>query len=306
MKTTTHLLNSKLLLLLFFSTWLGYSQSVATYTVTFNSVWNSTDHGTLPGNAHWSRLVGANHNNTVSFVGLGQIATEGIEDVAEKGQNDEFESEVNTEIANGTTEQYIEGSSLGSATGNITLNNLQVSEDYPLLTLVSMIAPSPDWMIMVSNLELRENGQWKTAITLDLYPIDAGTDSGTSYTASNDDTDPQEPIFTIQNMYGFNDQKIGTLTVTLQEVLSVDNFNTEEATLEIFPNPVTDGFANFSTNKHRLKSITLYNVLGKQVLHQALNTTQTTLQLEALNAGIYIANISLDNNLDIRKRLIIK
>ena len=306
MKTITRQLKIKLLALLFSLPFIGISQSTATYTVTFNSVWNSTDHGTLPSNAHWSKLVGVNHNNSVSFVGLGQIATEGIEKVAEKGENEIFESEVNAEITNGNAEQYIDGNSLSTATGNITISALQVSESYPLLTLVSMIAPSPDWMIMVNSLDLRENGQWKTSITVDLYPIDAGTDSGTSYTAGNIDTDPQVPISVIQNMYGFNDQKIGTLTVILDDVLSVNTFNTPEESLSVFPNPNENGKLFLNSRNHIMKSVTLYNVLGKKVYSTPINTTSIDLDLDQLNAGIYIADIAFEDQTRVTKRIVFK
>lgn len=306
MKNITKQLKTKLLILAFTIPLFAISQTTASYTVTFNSVWNSTDHGSLPPNAHWSKLVGVNHNNTVSFVGLGEIATEGIEKVAEKGENDIFESEVNAEITNGNAQQYIDGNSLSTATGNVTITNLQVSEDFPLLTLVSMIAPSPDWMIMASNVNLRENNQWKTSITIDLYPTDAGTDSGTSYTAGNIDTNPQVPIFRIQNMYGFNDQKIGTMTITLNEVLSVNDFLITENSLQIFPNPSTNGKVFFNSKHQEIQSISFYNVLGKRVDSKTVNSKAIDFNLNHLNSGIYIAKIKLSDNTELVKRILLK
>jgi hypothetical protein len=306
MNNITRSLKLKFLTLLFSLPLLSISQSTATYTVTFNSIWNSTDHGTLPGNAHWSKLVGVNHNNNISFVGLGQIATAGIKKVAEKGENDIFESEVNAEISNGNAEQYIDGNSLSTATGNVILNNLQISENYPLLTLVSMIAPSPDWMIMADNINLRENNQWKTSITLDLYPTDAGTDSGTSYTAGNIVTNPQVPISIIQNMYGFNDQKIGTITITLNEALSASDFSTTETTLQVFPNPSIDGKVGFNSKLQNIQSITFYNVLGKKVDSRLVNSKTTETHLNHLDSGVYIAKITLFDNTEVVKRIVLK
>ncbi|MCZ6595238.1 MAG: hypothetical protein O6943_10045, partial [Bacteroidetes bacterium] len=47
----------------------SFAQSEATYSVTFTSNWTQTAHphssGNLPGNAHWSKLVGATHNDQV-------------------------------------------------------------------------------------------------------------------------------------------------------------------------------------------------------------------------------------------------
>ena len=183
MKNTTLLSKTYFLIYFFTISTSCLSQSVAIYDITFTSVWNTTDHGTLPGGAHWSKLVGANHNGNVSFLQMGQMATSGIEDIAEKGNNDEFrDNEVNPTIPT-DTQQYINGSSLGSATGTIMISNLAVSEDFPLLTLVSMIAPSPDWMIAVNGINLRDGGNWKPLMTIDLFPYDAGTDNGTDYTS---------------------------------------------------------------------------------------------------------------------------
>ena len=45
-----------------------------------------------------------------------------------------------------------------------------------------MIDPSPDWIVGVSGLELcLENCTWVEHKVLNLYPWDAGTDSGPTY-----------------------------------------------------------------------------------------------------------------------------
>lgn len=50
------------------------------------------------------------------------------------------------------------------------------------MSFVSMIDPSPDWFVGVSRLELcLENGSWVESKVLDLFPWDAGTDSGPTY-----------------------------------------------------------------------------------------------------------------------------
>lgn len=55
-----------------------------------------------------------------------------------------------------------------------------------LVSLAAKLAPSPDWFVGVSALELcNVNCTWRTSITLPLYPYDAGTDSGISYTVRN-------------------------------------------------------------------------------------------------------------------------
>lgn len=58
-----------------------------------------------------------------------------------------------------------------------------------------MIYPSPDWFVGVSGLELcLSNGSWIEQKNLNLYPHDAGTDSGPTYISPDQPTIPKEPI----------------------------------------------------------------------------------------------------------------
>ncbi|WP_250434230.1 T9SS type A sorting domain-containing protein [Hanstruepera flava] len=302
MKITTLLYS----ILAFIITNITYSQSIATYDIIFTSSWNSTDHGTLPTNAHWSRLVGANHNSNVTFLEMGQLATQGIEDVAELGDNTVFMAiEVEQAINNGNAEQYINGSSLAHATGTIEIMALEVSEDYPLLTLVSMIAPSPDWMIAISGINLRANDSWRTTISIDLYPYDAGTDDGVNYTSANADSNPQGVITSLVNISPFNDQKIGTLTISLQDVLGVEEFQSES--VKLFPNPTTTNFNIASAPNNVVTETTIYNVLGKQILKVAntKNNKLQTINVANLKKGVYLVNMKFKNEESVLKKIII-
>lgn len=50
------------------------------------------------------------------------------------------------------------------------------------MSMVSMIDPSPDWIVGVSSLELcLRNCTWIESKVLNLYPWDIGTDDGVSY-----------------------------------------------------------------------------------------------------------------------------
>ena len=192
------------------------SQETAQYKITFTSIWSNETHPwpNFPAGAHFSRLVGATHNQSVTFWERGGIATDGIENMAESGNNTNLKAEVDAAILAGTTEQYLAGSGLGSATGTIILDSVDVQQDYPLVTLVTMIAPSPDWFVGVSAVSLRENGEWVSSKEITLFPYDAGTDDGVDYGSPNADTVPAEPMVSISGEAPFSDQPIGTLTFT--------------------------------------------------------------------------------------------
>ena len=88
-----------------------------------------------------------------------------------------------------------------------------------LVTIVTMIAPSPDWFIGVTSLNLFENDSFVDEKTVILYAYDAGTDSGINYTSPNEVTEPPIPIFEIEGYPFFYDEALiplGTFTFILQ------------------------------------------------------------------------------------------
>lgn len=68
----------------------------ATYQVTFEGTWTTAaTPGGVPGSAHFTTLIGATHNDSVTFWEAGGTATQGIESVAEIGGTSTFKSEIN-------------------------------------------------------------------------------------------------------------------------------------------------------------------------------------------------------------------
>ncbi|WP_242133179.1 T9SS type A sorting domain-containing protein [Aestuariivivens marinum] len=272
-------------------------QSFAVYNFTITSTWNETDHTSIPNNAHWSDLVGATHNVINEFLEEGQPASIGIKNVAELGSNTNFENEVNVAIASNRANQWLqEPFTPHAAISSATLTNVQVNENYPLLTLVSMVAPSPDWFIMINSLNLRNetNTNWKPSFSTDVYAFDAGTDDGIDYESNNMASNPPVGIFKI-NGPPFNGNVIGTLTVSLQSVLDVkeDTFQN----LSIYPNP-SDGKVTISHSQNiTFKDIEVFNVIGKLIktYNHIKPANIIKLDLSQLNKGIYILRLNTIN-----------
>ena len=167
---------------------------VARYVVTFQSDWSPATHPTdWPDDAHYSGLIGGTHSSRVTFWQDGQLASPGIQLMAEKGRKSPLDQEVLAAIAAGNAEFVLSGDALSGSPRSVSLE-FDVSVKFPLVTLVTMVAPSPDWFVGVSGLSLLPNGQWTNEITATLFPWDAGTDSGTTYAAENVATVPAEPI----------------------------------------------------------------------------------------------------------------
>ena len=169
------------------------SDFTARYQVAFNATWSQATHPTnWPANAHWSGLVGGTHNDAVHFFRVGETASEGIRLMAERGQQATLLSEIAPAITNGTAQLQLAGGSIGTSPGSVGLAFPQpMRRDFPLVTLVSMIAPSPDWFVGVDSLNLIEDGRWVTNKVVTLYGMDAGTDSGVSYASPDQVTVPR-------------------------------------------------------------------------------------------------------------------
>ena len=73
---------------------------------------------------------------------------------------------------------------------------ITAKDKYSKVSVIAMIAPSPDWFVGVDSVELCGNdGKWKDNVAaIDLPAWDAGTDSGTMFQAENMATNPQDVI----------------------------------------------------------------------------------------------------------------
>lgn len=56
------------------------------------------------------------------------------------------------------------------------------------------IIPSPDWFVGASGLNLCSNGKWRKKAIMKLFPIDAGTDQGLTFTSPNWPSYPPKKI----------------------------------------------------------------------------------------------------------------
>jgi len=186
----------------------------AHYRVTFEATWTAETHPVdYPPGPHFSGLVGGTHDGTVDFWEPGQVASLGIKRMAEWGSQAELAAEVEAAIATGSADSVVTSAVLWDVPGSVS-TTFTATTGHPLITLVAMIAPSPDWFVGVDGLDLLAGGDWAGDLVVDLYAWDAGTDSGPSYTSGDQPTAPPVPIFAIEG-YPFEDGvPLGTLTFT--------------------------------------------------------------------------------------------
>lgn len=79
------------------------------------------------------------------------------------------------------------------------------------------------------------------------------------------------------------------IDTTIAGLLSV-NQNNAIAGLKMYPNPVTNGILNISTEANAERAVVIYDMVGKQVF--ATTTSETAINVAGLNAGLYIVKIT--------------
>ena len=208
------------------------SQNV-TYDVRFQGNWTtaSTPGGVVSG-AHFTTLIGGVHGSGVTFWQSGGKASAGVELVAELGSTGTFRSEVQASAHTlNVIQEGVSGGGTGTASFSITAN-----KTHPLVTLLSMIGPSPDWFVGISGLSLLDGSdQWRTSIVMDLFPYDAGTEDGTEFSLGNPATNPQGTITSIRGTGKFSNVRMARLTFTLRQPPA------PTVSLSASPNPVNEG-----------------------------------------------------------------
>ena len=188
----------------------------ATYRVTFDAVWSAATHpNDFPPGPHFSGLIGATHGVGASFWQPGALASPGIESMAEAGSKSPLTAEIDAAIQNGTAGFVISGGGISPSPGAVSVT-FTISPSHSRVTLVSMIAPSPDWFVGVTGLDLIENGSWVQNKSIDLPPYDAGTDDGVSFVSPNAESTPHAPIQQITVAPFSSGVPLGTFTFVRQ------------------------------------------------------------------------------------------
>jgi len=175
------------------------------YTVAFQGNWTEDNHpGAWVSNAHFSPPVAVVHNEEYALYTVGEKASEGVEQVAEIGATTDLTNELQVAQGKGTVGDYDQGNALFNKGQGITTMEVSACSKFPLVSVITMIAPSPDWFTGVNAFSLcdTESGQWETSAFISVYPYDAGTDSGADFNSANDNTSPAEPVTAMGQVYG--------------------------------------------------------------------------------------------------------
>jgi hypothetical protein len=131
----------------------------------------------------------------------GGRASKGLTQVAKWGSPRMLESELKAESKHIRTIIKARGLWHPNVNGK-TFAIFRTDSKNHLVSLVSMLGPSPDWIVGVSALEMcQANCTWLDRKDIFLYPWDAGVDSGISYESQDQPTSPNQPIQRITSQH---------------------------------------------------------------------------------------------------------
>ncbi len=120
------------------------------------------------------------------------------------------------------------------------------------------------------------------------------------------------PATAFANLGGFmfrQDGATNTPTITADELridstpnFTLGNQSNEITGLRIYPNPVSNGTLFIETSANAEKTVTVFDVLGKQVLNTT--TSDNAINVASLHTGVYIVNITEEGKTASRKLVI--
>jgi hypothetical protein len=162
----------------------------AVYRVTLHLTWSTQTHpSTLPPGWHTSPAVLASHTDDGDMFAVGGFASGGIEAMAERGATSVLRNELD---ADPTVHQVDIGNRVDqSGTDTLVVTATRTAGK---LSLVSMLAPSPDWFVGFADVEVFGAAGWVESLTFDLGAYDSGTDSGSRFVSGNVDTQPRQRV----------------------------------------------------------------------------------------------------------------
>ena len=206
---------------------------IAQYDFNFMGKWSPSSHPLhYPGHStHWSNVIGATHSGNYVMFREGQIAQPGIIKMAEEGYVGTMERQLRVDQSNNQVETILKTRAQWPAyqPGQTRLNGQIISSrEHGYFSFTTMIGPSPDWFLGVDSINLCNESQcrWRTEISEELFPLDAGSDAGISYLSSNKPLLTNQPVTKLvmnsnpQSPFSVAIQPFGSFKLKLSEVRS--------------------------------------------------------------------------------------
>ncbi|XP_048513643.1 uncharacterized protein LOC105685150 [Athalia rosae] len=194
--------------------------------------------------AQFGKLIGRTHDSSYTLYRLGERLSQGARQYVETGRADGLDA--GGESPN-TLHSFVgppvpqgEGTSIGRAF---------LDGNHTRISVMARINPSPDWFVGVDAFQLCVEGNWVDTVTVELDPLDGGTDNGFTFTAANWPTQPQGVAYRITSRYPAHPAgsfyypnlprlpPLATLTFTkLREYTLTEKYHEDDVEMEFISN----------------------------------------------------------------------
>jgi spondin-2 len=121
---------------------------------------------------------------------LNDMASAAVRQFTETGKTDKLDSG-NTKNLSIFDEFMIPNIPTGDGVGSAMLF---LDNEHSFVSMLTKLIPSPDWFIGVDSVNLMENCRWLEFFSVDVQPLDGGTESGLTFSAPKWASDPQVAI----------------------------------------------------------------------------------------------------------------
>jgi len=160
-----------------------------TYSCVFNNNWSAENHPVqYPSDAHWSPPVIVAHNDNYSMWAPGDLASGGVERVAETGGTSTLTREIRSAQGENFAGDYVKGGlTFNRSEQSQTFDDITLTPWFNMMSSITMVAPSPDWFTGFYNIKPIDEtlNVWLQSFEVATYPWDAGTETGDEFDLGN-------------------------------------------------------------------------------------------------------------------------
>ncbi|EFN69237.1 Spondin-2, partial [Camponotus floridanus] len=139
---------------------------------------------------------GRTHDSTYTLYRLGERLSTGVRLYVETGRADGLDTDGDSP----NSLHSFAGPPIPQGEGT-SVTRAFLDGNHTLISIMARINPSPDWFVGVDSFQLCVEGNWVDTVTVELDPLDGGTDNGFTFTAANWPTQPQGIAYRITSRY---------------------------------------------------------------------------------------------------------
>ena len=156
-------------LLLILSCAATQAEEQANYQLHIKLTWSAETHPfEFPPSPTFSHMIGATHSDDYALFKDSDTGSSGLELIAERGRVSIFRIEFEEADDRELTGTVFEGDGIEIIPGEATLS-FSATAELPLVSFVTMLAPSPDWVTGLSGVPLHNGAAWIDHLELPLW-----------------------------------------------------------------------------------------------------------------------------------------